>query len=149
HAWYRPAVQWVAHFLVQKERDDEALELLTQATQRLESGALFAQLAALQIELTRYDDAARSLDAVERLSPLADKWMTCWLAARRCDLACRSGDIDRAIDLAQKAAGSDPDADAVSRPIDKRFQSKFYENLVNLLKNRNGPGKRVVIPVRF
>jgi tetratricopeptide (TPR) repeat protein len=32
--WYRPAVQWVAHFLVEKERDQEAIELLEEAGRR-------------------------------------------------------------------------------------------------------------------
>jgi len=41
--WYRPAVQWVAHFLVEKERDEEALELLEEAGRRLESCALWSQ----------------------------------------------------------------------------------------------------------
>lgn len=138
HPWYRPAVQWVAHFLVQRERDDEALDLLTQATKRLESGAVLMQLANLQMELSRDDDAARSLDEVERLSPLMDKHLQLWLHARRCDLACRTGDYDKAIEHAKNAVGKD-----------KKTKAKFYENLVPLLANRSGPGKRVVIPVRF
>src|SRR4029079_2503897 len=34
--WYRPAVQFLAHFLVQRERVDEALTLLADAAGRLE-----------------------------------------------------------------------------------------------------------------
>ncbi|MBI3821960.1 MAG: C39 family peptidase, partial [Planctomycetes bacterium] len=138
HPWYRPAVQWVAHFLVQQQRDDEALQLLTQATGFLESGAVFAQLANLQMELKRYDDAGHSLDEVERLSPLADRHMKQWLDARRCDLACFRGDFDKAIEHGRKAVGTDA-----------RTKSKFYESLVPLLTNRTGPGKRVEVPVAF
>jgi len=127
HPWYRPAVQWVAHFLTQKERDDEALDLLTQATGRLESSAVFSQLAILQIEVKRYDDASGSLDEAERLAPLLDTSMQQWLDARRCDLACHQGDYDKAIDHARKAAGSDA-----------RTKSKFYEHLLKLLTNRTG-----------
>lgn len=138
HPWYRPAVQWIAHFLVQKQRDDEALDLLTQATHVLESGAVFAQLASLQIELKRYDDAWRSIDDAERLSPLADKHMKQWIASRRCDVACYRGDFDTAIAQAKNAVGTD-----------SRTRSKFYEGLVALLTNRADAGKRVELPVGF
>ena len=137
HPWYRPAVQWVAHFLVQKERDDEALELLTQATARLESGAVYVQLASLQIELQRFDDATHSIDEVERLSPLVDKWMKQWIAGRRCDLACHQGEYGKASEFAAQAVG------------DKKTRSKFYEDLVKRLPNRTGVGKRVQIPFGF
>lgn len=136
--WYRPAVQWVAHFLVQQQRDAEAHDLLTQATGVIESGAVFAQLANLQIELKKYDDAVRSLDEVERLSPLADRHMKQWLAARRCDLACFRGDYDKAIDHCKHAVGTDA-----------RTKSKFYENLLPRLTNRTGPGKRVEVPLGY
>ncbi len=139
--WYRPAVQWVAHFLVQKERDQEALDFLTQATQRLECAAVWGQLAGLQIELNRYDDAARSLDEYERLSPLllpdtrqrktrkgSERE---WLDARRADLACRRGDYENAIEHGKKVKG------------------KHFETLVKRLATRQQPCKRVEIPVGF
>ena len=101
HPWYRPAAQWVAHFLVQKERDTEAIDFLTQATQRLKAAPVFAQLAALQIELKRYDDAVRNLDEFERFSPLMDGIQQQWLIERRCDIACYRGDYDMAINHAR------------------------------------------------
>jgi cellulose synthase operon protein C len=136
--WYRPAIQWVAHFLVQKERDAEALDLLTQAAAKLESAAIYGQLAALQFELKRFDDAARNLDEFERHSPILETVQRQWLAARRCDLACQVGDLDTALDQAKKATGTTP-----------RTKAKFYENLVTLLEKRTDAGKRVEIPVGF
>ncbi len=94
--WYRPALQWVAHFLVEKERDQEARELLEEAGRRLESCALWSQLAGLQLELKRYEDAGASLAQFERLAPLLDKDMAQWLEARRSDVAYHLGDFDRA-----------------------------------------------------
>jgi tetratricopeptide (TPR) repeat protein len=129
--WYRPAVQWVAHFLVQKERDEEALQLLTEATQKLESGSVFGQLAVLQIELKRFAEASHSLDGFERLSPLLDKNQTYWLNARRCDLACHLGEYDKAIEFAKKVKG------------------KFYEGLATRLANRITPGPRVELGVGY
>ena len=155
HPWYRPAVQWVAHFLVQKERDAEAIELLTQATERLESGAVHAQLAALQLELKRFDDAERSLDACERLSPLLDSLQRQWIDARRCDLACYRGDYDEALMYANKVMGTFENAEPVSaherrhREQTKKFAGKFYEALIKRLTNRTDAGRRVEIPVGY
>ena len=60
------------------------------------------QLASLQIELKRYDDALQSLDAFERLSPLLQKEPRQWLDARRCDIACQQGHHDTALRHAQQ-----------------------------------------------
>ncbi len=131
HPWYRPAVQWVAHFLVQKQRDDEAIDLMTQATQRLESGSLHAQLAMLLYELKRHDEAAKHLDAYERLSPLIDKNESQWLLARRCDLACRVGQFDKALELAKQVKGP------------------FYESIAKRLGVQTHSGSRVELPVGY
>jgi tetratricopeptide (TPR) repeat protein len=134
HPWYRPAVQWVAHFLVQKQRDKEALDLLTEATIRLESGAVWGQLAALQIELKRYDEAWRSLAEFERLSPLLYKDDKSWLDARRCDIECRRGNYDKALEYAKL--------------VDIK-KNKYHEGLIKRLSERKEPGKRVETPVPF
>lgn len=155
--WYRPALQWVAHYLVQKERDAEAIDLLTQATQRLESGAIFAQLAALQIELKNFDESARNLDEFERLSPLLDIRLRQWLDGRRCDLACFRGDYDKALEHAKKVLGTfdeNTPASAAQRRSKEQAKKagKFYENLVQRLTKRNAiaeVGQRVEIPVGY
>src|SRR5262249_11532371 len=108
--------------------------LLTQATQRLESGAVWGQLAALQIELRRYDDAWKSLDEFERLSPLLYKDDKQWLDARRCDIECRRGNYDKALEYAK---GVNPK------------KSNYHEGLVKRLSERKEPGKRVEVPVPF
>ena len=113
-------VQWVAHFLVQKERDDEALQLLTEATQKLECGSIFAACDS-QVELKQFAEAGNSLDSFERLSPLLDKHQKDWLNARRCDLACHLGDYGKAADYAKLVKG------------------KFYEGLAQRLANRISP----------
>ena len=131
HPWYRPAVQWVAHFLVQKQRDDEAIDFLTQATQQLESASVHAQLAMLLYELKRYDEAAIQLDANERLSPLLGKNERQWLTARRCDLACRDQQFDQALDLARQVKGP------------------FYESIAKRLTAQTELGPRVELPVGY
>ena len=57
------------------ERD--AVELLTEAVEHLESGIVAAQLAALQIDLGRHADARRSLERYAELSPLMEPAKAC------------------------------------------------------------------------
>lgn len=153
--WYRPAVQWVAHFLVQKERDAEAIELLTQAAQKLECGAIHAQLAVLQIELKRFDDALHNLAEYERLSPLLEFPLRQWLAARRCDMACFRGRYDEARSFARAVAEPNHAGQLPSAAERKRMErwkksaGKFYGRLMDRLGEGKEPGKRVEIPVGF
>jgi tetratricopeptide (TPR) repeat protein len=129
--WYRPAVQWVAHFLVEKERDDEALALLEESGRRLESCALWSQLAGLQLEMKRYVDCRHSLAEFERLAPLLDKDMGQWLEARRSDVAYFLGEHDVALEHAKKVKGG------------------FYEQIVKRLENPPTDTRRVVLGVGF
>jgi cellulose synthase operon protein C len=129
--WYRPAVQWVAHFLVEKERDEEALALLEEAGRRLESCAVWSQLAGLQLELKRYADTRNSLAEFERLAPLLDKDMGQWLEARRSDVAYFMGEYDAACAHAKKVKGG------------------FYEQIAKRLEHAPADTRRVVLGVGF
>ncbi|HYP64549.1 MAG TPA: C39 family peptidase, partial [Acidocella sp.] len=129
--WYRPAVQWLAHFHVQKEQDEEAVKLLSEAARRMESSAIWSQLANLQMELGRYEEASRSLEEFARLAPLLDKGMAEWLAARRSDAAYYCGDIEQ------------------SREEAKKVKGRFFEAQVKRLENPPADGKRVCLPVGF
>ncbi len=116
--WFRPAVQSLGHKLVQLNRDDEALKLLAEATQRLQSGDVWCQLGVLQEELKDYDAAWHSLSRAEALWPLAERDGAHhkWLAGRRSDIAYYRGDYQQAIELARQ----------VDRP--------FYQQLVEKLE---------------
>src|SRR5439155_531295 len=92
HAWFRPGVQAVAHVLLRLGRDREALDFLTEASTKLESGLVMAQLSAVQNDLGFHADAARSLDRYAELCPLMEKEAVKWLAARRADTAYKLGD---------------------------------------------------------
>jgi tetratricopeptide (TPR) repeat protein len=129
--WYRPAVQWVAHFLVEKERDQEALELLEEASRRLESCAIWSQLVGLYLELKRYEDAREGLAQFERLAPLLDRDMSQWLDARRSDVAYFLGDYAAALDYAKKVKGG------------------FYEQIAKRLENPPADVRRTVLGVGF
>jgi tetratricopeptide (TPR) repeat protein len=130
HPWYRPAVQSVAHVLQLLGREREALELLTEAAGRIENGPVMVQLAAWQTELHHYADAARSYERFAELSPLMEKEVLAWLAARRSDTAYYLGDFAQAAEHA------------------KQVGEPFYTKLAERLTASN-EGKRVELPVGF
>jgi len=100
--WYRPAVQAFAHHLQLLGRNHEALEFLGQSVRRLESGAVMAQLAALQVELGLYADARESWARCAALSARMDQEYAEWLAARRSDAAYFDGDFAEAARFAKQ-----------------------------------------------
>lgn len=131
--WYRPAVQSVAHDLLQLGRDEEALTLLVEAADRLESGDVIAQLAALQTELEDYASARSNYERIERYYPLLDrdKHRHQWLLARRADAAYHCGDHQAAAEL---LAGMD---------------DPFWRQFAERLADRDTPRARIVLPVTF
>ena len=131
--WYRPAVQNLADRLVQMNRDEEALKLMREACERLESGDVQCQLGALCLETQRYEEAREIYDQVEKYFPLIhlDKKRPEWLAARRADTAYYCGDIPAAIEHAKKA------------------DNEFYTDLADKLGEQGFEGNRVILPVKF
>jgi tetratricopeptide (TPR) repeat protein len=129
--WYRPAVQAVAHLLQLLDRDGEALALLSEGMECLECGPLGMQLAGLQAELGRYAEAQRTWARVRELSPMADKHLTRWLAARSADAAYYAGDFAEAVTWARQ----------VGQP--------YYDKLAERLGDQPGDGRRIQLQVPF
>jgi tetratricopeptide (TPR) repeat protein len=100
---FRPAVQAAGHLLLLLDRDKEALDLLTEASEKLECAAVASQLAALQDELGMHEDSRRSYDRFAELSPLIEDEVAQWLAARRSDIHYDLGDIESARKFAAQA----------------------------------------------
>jgi tetratricopeptide (TPR) repeat protein len=134
HPWFRPGVQSFAHVLLRLGRDREALDFLTEADGRIESGLVAAQLAALQTDLGHHADARRTLDRYAELSPLLEPELAKWLAARRADATYFLGDFAAAAGYARevkeaffdrfagrldehRSAGGEPPAPAAPRAI--------------------------------
>src|SRR5262249_35252800 len=101
--FFRPGVQSEAHLLQQLGHEREALDRLTEAVTKIESGIVVAHLAALQIDLRHFADARRSYELYTELSPLRDEETEKWLAARRADTAYYCGDFVAARENALKA----------------------------------------------
>ncbi len=131
HPWYRPAVQSIAHLLQLLDRDHEALERLEQASHRLESGPITAQLALLQFESRAYVEARSNYDRYGDLSPLMEEPIRKWLAGRRSDCAYGCGDIPSAIAYARESG------------------EPFFISLADRLESRQDNAKRIVLNVGF
>ncbi|MGE3409622.1 MAG: tetratricopeptide repeat protein [Pirellulales bacterium] len=132
HPWYRPAVQFTAHRLVQLNRDDEALALLNEAAGRLESGDVLGQLAYLQNELGLHQEARANFEKIEEFQPLMhlEKGRRAALAASCSDAAYYSGDHAAAARYARLA------------------EQPLYEKLAERLE-KGEAARRVLLPVKF
>jgi tetratricopeptide (TPR) repeat protein len=129
---FRPAVQTTAHLLTLLDRDQEALELLNTAAQRLESSAITGQLFALQLELKQFARASRTLDRFSLLSPLAEKEIKQWLAGARAEVAYFLGDTAEAIRSA------------------KESDNEYWKSIAERLEQPpRAEGKIVTLPVGF
>jgi tetratricopeptide (TPR) repeat protein len=114
---FRPGVQSVAHVLARLGRDREALDVLTEAEAKLESGLVSAQLAAVQNEMGHHADARRTLDRYAEFSPLLEDEAAKWLAARRADTAYFLGEFATAAAHAREV--KDPFYDRFAASVEK------------------------------
>lgn len=121
--WYRPAVQSYGSNLIQLSKDEEALEFLSDAAARLQSGEVWAQLSFLQQEKKLFEEARYSINQTEKYWPLAsrDSVNAQWFAATRCDLAYYTGDFEQAIILAKQA--KTPFFDRIAEKLEQSTQS--------------------------
>ncbi|MFO0905505.1 MAG: C39 family peptidase [Pirellulales bacterium] len=101
--WYRPAVQSLAHLLSVGSQEDEAIELLQQAAERLQCYSIHAQLLSLYLERKQYDQALAALNEVERLVVLGEKPLPQWFAANRSEIMYFLGDIPASIQFARQS----------------------------------------------
>ena len=100
---YRPAVQTLAARLETQNRADEAIALLTDVAERIESGAVFYQLAGLLCDARRFDETHAALERIPPLWPLTEKSHVQSLAAFHSRCAYFRGDEPAAIEFAKQA----------------------------------------------
>lgn len=125
----RVLIETIADLYVLLDRDREALELLTAASQTMEFGSILAQLAQLQIELGMYDGAHESYKRFEELSPLIDKHAHEWLVAGKLQTAYYKNDFTNAIAYARQ----------INHPSYKNVEEQLNQST----------GKRVILPIGF
>jgi cellulose synthase operon protein C len=94
--FYRPAVQSAAHLMGLLNRDEEAVSLLMQASERLQSPAVVAQLAAMLREHQRLDEALAMWKRYRDLALLAEESELANWHARMADVNYDLGDLRQA-----------------------------------------------------
>jgi cellulose synthase operon protein C len=131
---FRAALMMQASLHELAGRVDEARALLQHELARRECSAFGQQLWPWLMEAGDTAGADAVLDRIEQLWPRADAHARGWLAARRADTACRSGDLARA----QAAAAAVPG-------------TGYYSRLAERLADRTTPQAttRTVLPVPF
>lgn len=129
--WYRPAIQHASQCLHSLNQDSEALQLLREASTRLESLPVLAQLASLEMDVEHYEAALQTLDRAEKLSPILEAATIKWLAAQRCRAAGITGDLA----LAEKSA--------------KQVKDEYHDALGERLSQSSRKWRRVQILVPF
>jgi len=129
--WYRPAITACVHYLRLLDRDAEAVALLEEGLNHLESASLAAHLLQIQIEQQQYVAANTTLARIEQLTPLRDKHYARWLAGQRADIAYFCGDYPLA--LAQSRLAKNP----------------FFDRLAERLAKPEQEQRRVLLAVDF
>lgn len=127
---FRPAVQIAAELYQTLNRDQDALTLLTEAVDKLESGSLAYQLGLLQTELGQHEAALASYLRARELHPLAEPAFQRWLDGCLADAYYHVTEFSSAREHATSAAGP------------------FYETFAARLA-ANPSRTRVVLPVQF
>jgi tetratricopeptide (TPR) repeat protein len=129
--WYRPGVMSTAHLLELAGREREALDLLSEAGEQLQSGDVLAQLAGLQTELKHYEDARRTCERLPALFPLAENSYIEYMATMRCDAAYHCGDFVQAQELARQC------------------KSSWHQAIAENMSQATPDARRVLLPVQF
>jgi tetratricopeptide (TPR) repeat protein len=115
------AAHLTAHLLQLQQQDAEAAALLQRVAGQLEDASILAQLATLQIELGKPEEARQSLQRYDELTPLRNGAANQWLSARRADAAYVAGDF----------AAVGPLATAAKEPFYTALASRCAEALAH------------------
>ncbi len=129
---YRPAIQAAALNLTLLNREEEAMALLTDSVDRIESAALGWQLADLQLQRGLVKQARVSLQRASEHALLADKGFAM-------SMACHLGD----------AAYLDGDFAAARSHYARIPKSEYHEKLIIRLEDARVVPKRVALEVGF
>jgi tetratricopeptide (TPR) repeat protein len=130
--YYRPAILVKVHLLQLKERDKEALDLLTEAATKIESAPVLAELARVQTDLFDHPGARRSWERFKEMAPLLPKDGEAFLATRLANTFYFEGNLAAAAEAARRA----------NAPLYTEFADR-----IDALAG--APPRRVLLPVPF
>ena len=136
--WAQTAVLATARSLQLLGRGDEAMALLREATDNMQSSAAWLAIADLHRERQEAADEAEAVERAFALMPMldesGDRMLARSLAAKRSDMAYRAGDLKRAAELADTAAGPRGAEGNDVRPADR--ENKFWRGVADRLHER-------------
>ena len=139
HPWYYPAVQLAAAELALQSRMPEAVELLEQAVNHIDTPLLWQQLAAYYMNANRLDDSLKAIDAMEACCPHSDREMINSLRFCRYDLLYRKNDRHAAAaELEQMQLG----------PAKSRTREQI-ERMLSRIRDDRSTSRRVQLEVPF
>ncbi len=130
---YRPAIQTLANRYIESNRDLDAVKLLVQASNEIESGLVRCQLASFYRELEHYDLAMQLYKGIETFFPLIseDSKYEQWLVSVLADLNYLTGDKTKAAAIAKKS------------------DDEFYTEFAGRLEDKSFQGQRVKLQVNY
>ncbi len=131
YPYYRPGVQVRAHLLQLLDRDEKAVQLLSEANSSLQNAPVAAQLYGVLTEQGEWREAEATLERYVALSPLMEPPIKKWVASQRARAAYYLG----------KRA----DAAAFASNLDDEFHKRFAQKLA---REREDP-ERVQLAVNF
>ncbi|MEZ5426039.1 MAG: tetratricopeptide repeat protein [Pyrinomonadaceae bacterium] len=127
----RTGLQTYCHLLSLLERDREALEILTGASEKMENVWILKHLGDLQNELSLFAESYATFQKINDLIPVREEKLNLWLYASLSDAAYLNGDDEKAIEYAGK------------------IKSKYYEKILQNLKENDPSGSRKLLPLGF
>lgn len=126
---YRPALHALADLLAKVGRRADAIELLGEATPRLECGDLEYTRASLLIDMERHEEAISALERAVGLWPLCDHTIALFVAAKLETACYLAGQRERAADFARFVGG------------------EFHEDFADRLMQPDFEGRRTALPL--
>jgi predicted Zn-dependent protease len=127
---YRAGFHAVAHCLRLLGRAAEAESILARGSVVIGHGSLFSELATLQIELGKLQEATATLDQFVAASPLMEKGTSDWVSAQRLLIACRQENRE------------------LARTLVREFKDEYHQGLAKRLEQTEC-SRRVHLEVNF
>jgi len=128
---YRPGIQAAVRMLKLQGRQDEALETMLTAVNRIESPQVTYELVHTLIEFERYQEAGKFIDLYERQAVLIEPALLKHITSARSTVAYHLGEYENALRLARET----------SHP--------FYTAIADAIETAPADARRVTLPVTF
>ncbi len=129
--WDRGSVQWYCHLLTLLEKDETALEVLTEAASKLENVWIYSQLGDLQSELEQHQASYQTYKKILDITPIKEEGLDDLIYSRLSDVAYLCGNLEESIEYIEKC------------------KSPFHQKIKQNLAEREKSAKRKLLKSGF